>query len=69
MAGLRSYLAASGTNVAGEIAKGSLVLSPEPEHLVNGQFDADRMIRALDEAVNHSLVKTAKRSMWRAAFE
>ncbi len=56
VAGLRSYLAASGVDVAGEVEKGSLVLSSDRAHLVNGRFDADLMLRALDDAISQALI-------------
>ena len=42
VAGMRSYLAAAGVYVTREIAKGSLIMSSEQDHLVNGQFDIDQ---------------------------
>src|SRR6202044_3799262 len=55
VAGMRSYLAAAGVDVAREVEKGSLVLSSDQGHLTNGRFDADRMLRGLEEAVLQSL--------------
>ncbi len=55
VAGMRSYLAASGVDVAAEIEKGSLVLSSDQPYLVNEHFDAERMLRALDDAVKQAL--------------
>ena len=48
VAGMRSYLAAAGVDVAREVGKGSLVLSSDQGHLVDGHFDADLMLRALE---------------------
>src|SRR5579872_1815958 len=55
VAGMRSYLAAAGMNVAGEVKKGSLVLSSDQGHLANGHFDADRMLLSLEGAVRDAL--------------
>lgn len=55
VAGMRSYVAAAGIDVAGEVEKGSLILSSDRPHLVNGCFDVGSMVRALDDAVQHAL--------------
>jgi DcmR-like sensory protein len=55
VAGMRSYLAAAGVDVAHEVGKASLVLSSEQRHLVAGQFDVERMIRTLEEAIQQAL--------------
>jgi hypothetical protein len=55
VAGIRSYLAAAGVDVAEEAAKGSLVLSTEQQSLNDGQFDVDRMISSLEDAVDQAL--------------
>src|SRR5689334_14622935 len=55
IAGMRSYLSAAGLDVAGEVVKGSLVLSSDLTHLTDGKFDPERMLRALDEAVGAAL--------------
>src|SRR5581483_7714705 len=55
VAGLRSYLAAAGVDVAHEVEKRSLILSSDQGHLVNGQFDPDLMLRSLEEAVQQAL--------------
>ena len=44
VAGLRSYLFAAGVDVPKEITNGSLVLSSDNEHLLDGRFDIDRML-------------------------
>jgi MEDS: MEthanogen/methylotroph, DcmR Sensory domain len=54
VAGMRSYLAASGVDVAGEIAAANLVLSSE-QHLLDGRFDVNRMINALNGAFEQAL--------------
>jgi hypothetical protein len=55
MAGMRSYLSAAGVDVAREVEKGSLVLSSDQGHLVDGSFDVDKMIRELEDAVQQAL--------------
>jgi len=55
VAGLRSYLAAAGVDVVDAIAKGSLLLSSEQDSLADGSFDIDRMINALESAVEKAL--------------
>ena len=55
VAGLRSYLFAAGVNVPHEIMKGSLVLSSDTGHLLNGRFDVDHMLSVLNEAVDQAL--------------
>jgi hypothetical protein len=55
VAGIRSYLAATGMDVADEVAKGSLLLSSDQDHLINGSFDSGRMLDGLVKAVNSAL--------------
>ena len=55
VAGMRSHLFAAGTDVPKEIMKGSLVLSAESTHLVDGRFNIDRMLEMLDEALDQAL--------------
>jgi hypothetical protein len=55
VAGMRSRLAADGLDVLGEVQKGRLAFSSERDHLVDGVFDIDRMIEALEGAVNQAL--------------
>jgi MEDS: MEthanogen/methylotroph, DcmR Sensory domain len=57
VAGMRSYLAAAGLDVAQEVSSGSLVLSSDASHLVNGRFDVDRMLGMLADAVNEAVVE------------
>jgi len=54
VAGLRSYLAALGVDVVHEVEKTALVLSSDQAHLDNGLFIPDRMLKALDEAVDRA---------------
>jgi hypothetical protein len=55
VAGVRSYLAADGVDVSQEVDKGSLILSSDRGHLVNGVFDVARMLAMLADAVNDAL--------------
>ncbi len=55
VAATRSYLAAAGLDVAQEVTKGSLVLSWDAGHLVDGRFEIDRMLGMLSDAVNAAL--------------
>jgi hypothetical protein len=55
VAGIRSYLAAAGIDVAGEVKKGSLLLSSEESHLSDGKFDPSRMLDDLADAVLQAL--------------
>jgi len=55
VAGMRSYLAAMGVDVAHEVAKTSLVLSSDQSHLTDGQFDVQRMMRTLEDALGQAL--------------
>jgi len=55
VAGMRSYLAAAGLDVDAAQREGRLVLSSAQDHLVDGVFDPEGMIRALDESVDRAL--------------
>jgi len=55
VAGVRSYLAAIGVNVRQEVNSGSLILSSDQGHVVNGVFDVARMLAMLADAVNDAL--------------
>ena len=55
VAGVRSYLAAAGIDVADEVKKGNLLLSSDDSHLDNGRFDPSRMLDDLTDAVLQSL--------------
>jgi hypothetical protein len=63
LAGLGAQLTALGVDVAQEVAQGSLVLVPGQDHLVNGRFDADSMLRALDDAIDGAL-NDGYRGLW-----
>lgn len=56
VAGLRSYLFATGVDVHQELLKGSLILSSGDGHLLNGAFDIDRMLNSLNDAVGRALI-------------
>ena len=56
VAGIKSYLAAAGVDVAREAEKGSLVLSSDREHLVeDSSFDLHRMIETLQHSLRLAL--------------
>ena len=55
VAGMRSYLAATGLDIAHEIGKASLVLSSDQRHLASGCFDVDRMMHTLEDALQQAL--------------
>ena len=55
VAGLKSYLFASGMNVAEEVERGRLVFSSDQSHLKNGKFDASVMLQKLEQALNEAL--------------
>jgi hypothetical protein len=56
VAGIKSYLAASGVDVARETEEGSLVLSSDREHLVDdSSFDLHRMIETLHYSLRLAL--------------
>lgn len=55
VAGIRSYLAAAGADVEAEMARGSLVLSAEQTHLVDGRFDVGRLLETLGGALQQAL--------------
>ena len=63
IAGMRSYLAAAGVDVAREVETGSLVLSSDQGHLENGHFDADRMLQGLETAV-HLALSEGYQGLW-----
>ena len=63
VAGLRSYLYATGTDVSEAIIKGSLLLSSSTDHLLAGRFDTDRMIDMLNQA-GHQALKDGYDGLW-----
>lgn len=54
VAGLRSYLFAGGMDVPKEIMKGSLVLSSDTGHFLNGRFNIERMLQILTDALDQA---------------
>lgn len=54
VAGLRSYLAATGLDVAQHEQKGSLILSSDQDHLVNGHFAIEHMMQTLQNALEEA---------------
>ena len=64
VAGMRSYLAAAGVDVAHEAANAKLLLSSERHHLADGrQFDGEQMIGALEAALKQAL-KDGYEGLW-----
>ena len=53
VAGLRNVLASSGVDVVDTTARGALVLSSDQGHLVDGEFDVQRMPALLDDLLEH----------------
>ena len=54
-AGMGSCLAAIGVDVCDETERKNPMLSSDQSHLVNGQFDVDRMVDTLEQAVQRAL--------------
>lgn len=55
VAEMRLYLAEAGVAVAEEVERGALVLSASQDHLQEGGFEVDQMLRTLTDAVNQAL--------------
>jgi hypothetical protein len=55
VAGMRSQLAAAGLDLAEHTESGALVLSSGQDHLVDGRFDVDGMLRLLNDGVHQAL--------------
>jgi MEDS: MEthanogen/methylotroph, DcmR Sensory domain len=55
VAGLRSYLAAGGIDVAQEVARGRLILSSDRQHLADGRFDMESMLQGLENLLTNAL--------------
>src|SRR5262249_41492897 len=49
--GMRSYLSAAGLDVEQETERRALALTSDQSHLIDGEFDTDRMLEMLDRAV------------------
>ncbi len=64
VAGMRSYLAAAGVDVAGETARESLVMSAEQSHLIDGKtFSVDLLMTDLESALDEAL-KAGYAGLW-----
>jgi len=63
VAGMSSYLAAEGVDVAREVSKTSLVLTSDRSQFSGGGFDAERMIDKLEEAVVQA-VRDGYEGLW-----
>ncbi len=55
VAGIRSYLSASGLHVAAEVTSGALIFSSDDSHLIEGRFDVDSMLAMLEAALDRAL--------------
>lgn len=55
VAGMRWHLAAAGVDLETQLARGTLVLSSDQGHLVEGKFDVGRMLQLLEDAVKQAL--------------
>lgn len=55
VAEMRTALTAAGLDLAAEIEKGSLILVSDQNHLVNGNFDVDKMLGMLSTALQQAL--------------
>ncbi len=63
LAGMSSYLAAQGVDVAVERANNKLILSSEQAHLSNGTFDVEQMIYNLEVAAVQA-VRDGYKGLW-----
>lgn len=63
VASMHPYLLAAGIDVTQELAKGSLVLSSDTTHLIQGRFNADQMLGLLEQALNQA-TKDGYRGLW-----
>ena len=64
VAGMGSYLAAAGVDVGRETSEGSLMLSSDRDHLIEGShFDLNRMVQALHDALDQAL-KDGYEGLW-----
>jgi len=55
VAGMRWHLSAAGLDLKEQIERGALILSSNQDHLVDGRFETDRMLRLLDDALQQAL--------------
>lgn len=58
VSGLRSALSALGVEVAKEVSEGRLLLSSESHETSDGDFNVDKMLRGLEEALDQSIQRT-----------
>lgn len=63
VAGMASYLAAQGIDVAHEVSKNSLVLSSDQSQLSGGNFDVEEMIGKLEDAIVQAL-RDGYKGLW-----
>jgi hypothetical protein len=63
VAGMSSYLAAQGMDVAHEVSKTSLVLSSDQSHLSGGNFDVEEMIGKLEYAIVQAM-RDGYKGLW-----
>lgn len=61
--GMRAYLTSSGLDVHDAVVSGRLILSSGHDHLVNGEFDPQRMLRLLKDAYDGAL-KDGHAGLW-----
>lgn len=52
---MQAYLAGAGVDVERELMRGSLILSSDRGHLMNGRFDLKSMLAGLEDALAQSL--------------
>jgi hypothetical protein len=63
VAGIKSYLYAVDVDVAHEVRRGALALTSDQSHLVNGRFNAAKMLAMLVTAVEEAL-KDGYKGLW-----
>jgi MEDS: MEthanogen/methylotroph, DcmR Sensory domain len=63
VAGMRAYLTSSGLDVHRAVVDGRLILSSSHDHLVEGEFDPQRMLQLLKEAYDGAL-KDGYAGLW-----
>src|ERR1700691_2429602 len=63
VAGVRTYLDAAGVDVAREVRTGALVLTSDQNQLVNGRFNAAKMLGMLVAGVDEAL-KDGYKGLW-----
>jgi hypothetical protein len=61
--GMRAYLTSSGLDVHDAVVNGRLILSSGHDHLVDGEFDPDRMLGLLKDAYDDAL-KEGYAGLW-----